>query len=96
MVRVFDPFGRLTRITTRGGSPQLMARYTYNGLNWLTSRVWDNTVAPGQPDDGTVDGDDITCFYAYDASWRLIAEYRESVPSEALGLRSRNFRAVGT
>ncbi len=68
-----------------GGAPPsgqglLFARFTYNGLGWRTSAVYDSgdDANPNHP--GAGDGDlntDTREFYVYDPLWRLVAVFRQ-------------------
>jgi YD repeat-containing protein len=64
---VYDAFGRLRRMRTQGDDDY--AEFTYNGLNFKTSQVFD-TDSDGDLGDETVERQ------VYDASWRIVAVYR--------------------
>jgi RHS repeat-associated protein len=64
---VYDAFGRLRRMRTQGDDDY--AEFTYNGLDFKTSQVFD-TDSDGDLGDETVERQ------VYDAGWRIVAVYR--------------------
>lgn len=66
----YDAFGRMTKVSTRGGSPATVAEYRYNGLNHRIGWRYDVNAS------GTVDGSDAWHWFVYDPQWRIVATYR--------------------
>ncbi len=70
---VWDPFGRLRRINTRGpGQSLLVAEYKYNGHGFRISAHEDTDSSGG------VTYQDKWFHYAYDEQWRIVGVYREN------------------
>jgi YD repeat-containing protein len=83
----YDAFGRLVEVNTRGGSPQLVAEYRYNGLGYRIG--WHYDVSDGNDPpapDGVVDSNDPWFHFCYDERWRIVATFIDSAssPIEAL------------
>ncbi|MEX2217664.1 MAG: hypothetical protein WD749_02800 [Phycisphaerales bacterium] len=66
---VYDAFGRLCQVLTRGGSPALVIEYRYNGLGY---RIGDHYDVDADTD---VDSNDEWYYHQYDERWRIIATY---------------------
>lgn len=66
---VYDAWNRLVeaRVEPVGGTDQIRARYTYNGLHWRATRIADSD----QDKDTTPDEANL---YHYDTRWRLLEE----------------------
>ena len=69
---VYDVFGRLKTVKTRGGSPATVSEYTYNGLGHRIGWHYDADT------DADVDGSDPWYWFFYDERWRMVATYRGS------------------
>ena len=69
---VYDAFGRLKTVKTRGGSPTTVSEYTYNGLGHRIGWHYDADA------DSDVDGNDPWYWFFYDERWRMVATYRGS------------------
>lgn len=63
----WDAWGRMTKVSTRGGSPQTVVQYKYNGLNYQIGRHADLDA------DGDVDNTDKWEWSIYDPRWRRVA-----------------------
>ena len=73
----YNPWGQLVEIWTRGGSPALKARYTYNAMGVMQSEQTDtNTAGNTGVADGVVDSNDPTFYYATDSGGRRVATFR--------------------
>ncbi|MEX2219388.1 MAG: RHS repeat-associated core domain-containing protein, partial [Phycisphaerales bacterium] len=66
---VYDAFGRLREVWTRGGSPALVVEHRYNGLGYRIGYHYDVDT------DVDVDDDDPWYWHAYDERWRIIGTY---------------------
>jgi RHS repeat-associated protein len=73
----YDAFGRL-RTVYETGTADVVAEYTYNGLNFRIG--WHSDVtddgANDEPD-GTVDSYDPWFWFCYDDQWRIVATFRD-------------------
>jgi hypothetical protein len=75
---LYDPFGRLRFVKTRGGSPAIVAEYRYNGLNYRLGIHSDVTRSGGGAPDGTVDSNDPWYYSCFDERWREVGTVRGS------------------
>ena len=67
---VYDPFGRLRKITNQSGTT--IAEYRYNGLGFQLGRLEDTDA------DGDADSSDKWFYAAFDEAWRRLSLFRES------------------
>lgn len=88
---VYDVFGRLKTVKTRGGSPVTVSEYKYNGLGYRTGWHYDAN------NDSSVDGGDPWYWFFYDERWRVVAVYRgsDSDPKERVVHHSAGFAGYG-
>ena len=68
----YDPFGRLRFVKKRTSPFDVVAEYTYNGLDQRIGWHYDVDA------DGDVDGFDPWYRFVYDETWRVVATYRDS------------------
>lgn len=90
----YDARNQLTNVYRRvpgveGGPASRGARYgqfTYNGLGWRTSAVYDREFNGSETDDNRFDNDALE-IYAYDEQWRIVAVYRQGPVDSGTGAR---------
>ena len=88
---VYDVFGRLKTVKTRGGSPVTVSEYKYNGLGFRIGWHYDADT------DSDVDGSDPWYWFFYDERWRIVATYRgsDSDPKERIIHHAAGFAGYG-
>ncbi len=88
---VYDAFGRLKTVKTRGGSPTTVSEYTYNGLGHRIGWHYDADA------DADVDANDPWYWFFYDERWRMVATYRgsDSNPKERFVYHNAGMNGYG-
>ncbi|MCC6675503.1 MAG: RHS repeat protein [Phycisphaerales bacterium] len=93
---VYDAFGRLKTVKTRGGSPVTVAEYTYDGLGHRIGWHYDTDT------DADVDASDRWYWFAHDDRWRIVATFRgtgasstDSSPKEQFVFHTAGLNGTG-